>query len=261
MPQPPEQFKNDANIVIKSLMDFYVNSNEGNIPAINQQPIANILEELKVASFLKDGNLKDDHLQEFMESYLSFCTSLRHPGFLAHQVGVTDLTGALGSLIEGFTNNGIAVYEMGPPGASIEYAVINWMLSKVGWNAMPTQPYSVTDGSAGGGILVHGGSIANLTALIAARSAAVTNFWQDGTPDNLVFLSPEKCHYSVKRAIGIMGLGNRSHVPLPVDENGRTDPGELAAVIRRLKEDGKIIGAVVASADGADPCKRELHRH
>ncbi|MGB5830982.1 MAG: pyridoxal-dependent decarboxylase [Thiohalocapsa sp.] len=38
----------------------------------------------------------------------------------------------LGVLIDALTNNPMAIYEMGPGAAAIEYFVINWMLGETG---------------------------------------------------------------------------------------------------------------------------------
>jgi L-2,4-diaminobutyrate decarboxylase len=40
-------------------------------------------------------------------------------------------------MVDGFTNNAMAIYEMGPAAAAIEYFLINWLLDKVGWAPAP----------------------------------------------------------------------------------------------------------------------------
>jgi L-2,4-diaminobutyrate decarboxylase len=49
-------------------------------------------------------------------------------------------SGALGALIDAFTNNPMAIYEMGPAAASIEFFMINWMLHHVGFQPAPLDP-------------------------------------------------------------------------------------------------------------------------
>ena len=56
-------------------------------------------------------------------------------------------------------NNGMAVAEMGPATVPIELAVIDWMCGKLGLPA------------GAGGVLTSGGSLGNLTALLAMRQA------------------------------------------------------------------------------------------
>jgi glutamate/tyrosine decarboxylase-like PLP-dependent enzyme len=93
-------------------------------------------------------------------------------------------------MVDGFTNNAMAIYEMGPAAAAIEYFLINWLLDKVGW-APAVNPEA---GAHGGGVLTHGGSLANLTALIAARTRLVPEVWEEGNPADLAILAPAASH-------------------------------------------------------------------
>jgi L-2,4-diaminobutyrate decarboxylase len=82
----------------------------------------------------------------------------------------------------------MAIYEMGPGAASIEWYMINWLLEKVGWHPQPLKMPNQHDKVYGGGVLTNGGSIANLTALLAARSKIAPQAWQEGNPRDLVLL-------------------------------------------------------------------------
>jgi len=167
---------------------------------------------------------------------------------MAHQVAVTHYTGALGSLIDGFTNNAMAIYEMGPAAASIEYFVINWMLEKVGWTPAPYRAEDSHVAAHGGGVLTHGGSLANLTALTAARSHAAPEAWEAGNPGNLAILAPHDCHYSIARAAGILGIGAKALCDLETDARGVVVPDRLPAAYEHARSDGKHVIALVANA-------------
>ena len=67
-----------------------------------------------MAAYVQDGGLDGQRLLDFLSQYLATTTRVHHPGFVGHQVAVTYYSGALGSLIDGFTNNAVGVYEMGP---------------------------------------------------------------------------------------------------------------------------------------------------
>jgi L-2,4-diaminobutyrate decarboxylase len=99
----------------------------------------------------------------------------------------------------------------------------------------------------GGGILTNGGSLANLTALIAARKRAVPDVWKEGNPPDLAILAPATSHYSVARAAGIMGIGHRAVYQLEVDERGMAIPDRLPSAYKRLENDGKRAVALVAN--------------
>jgi L-2,4-diaminobutyrate decarboxylase len=96
-------------------------------------------------------------------------------------------------------------------------------------------------------VLTHGGSLGNLTALMAARSRVAPNAWQDGTPGNLVIVAPKACHYSIARAVDILGLGRKALKTAPTDPEGRLIPDKLAVFISSLQDQGATVLAVVAN--------------
>jgi L-2,4-diaminobutyrate decarboxylase len=245
-------FLPDARIVTEALERYYRESLAGGEQVIAQVPLGQIVVELGLPALAREGGLTGQRLARFLGEYLKRTTRLHHPAYLAHQVAVPHPTGSLASMVDGFTNNAMAIYEMGPAAAAIEYFVINWMLEKVGWlpAPYPGQPSdrSAGAGSPGGGVLTHGGSLANLTALVAARSRLVPEVWQEGNPGDLALLAPQGSHYSVARAAGILGLGHRAIYELDVDERGVVIPDRLPAALRRLREDGRRAVALVANA-------------
>ncbi len=206
-----------------------------------QKSIDEILCDLKFDQLLAHGN---GDLPALAKTILAHCTRLHHPRYMGHQVAVPMLTSVLGDLLNGVTNNGMAVYEMGPAGTAIERGVIRWMLAKAGW-------------PGGDGVLTHGGSLANLSALLAARAKVIPNAWRDGLTDaakdgGWVFLASEAAHYSVARAAAILGFGSASIQKIPVDSSLRILPQGLRAAYSAALNSGRRVLAVVASA-GATP--------
>jgi L-2,4-diaminobutyrate decarboxylase len=240
-------FLADAEIVITALENYYRESISKQKPVINQVPLETLISDLDLRAHIQDGRLSGEHLAQFLAKYLESTTRLLHPAYLAHQVGTSHYTGALASLIDGFTNNPMAIYEMGPGAASIEWFMINWLLEKVGWLPQPLRMPDSPDPVFGGGVLTHGGSLANLTALLAARSKMVPQAWQEGNPRDLVLLAPAESHYSISRAAGIMGLGQNAVYQMAVDAKGVVIPQKLPETYARLKNEGKNVFAVVAN--------------
>jgi L-2,4-diaminobutyrate decarboxylase len=242
-------FLSDTETVMKALKEYYDESVSEKKPVIVQPSLKDIIDDLHLASYVKEGGLTQDHLSEFMEEYLSSATRLHHPTYMAHQVAAPHYAGAIGSLIDGFTNNAMAIYEMGPAAAAIEYFIINWLLEKVGWPPSPiAAPNDNKNRGFAGGVLVHGGSLANLTALIAARNRAAPDVWKKGTPTDLALLAPQGAHYSIARASGILGIGQDAIYYLDVDERGAIIPDRLPDAFEKLRNDGKRAFSLTANA-------------
>ncbi|NTU59734.1 MAG: PLP-dependent decarboxylase, partial [Deltaproteobacteria bacterium] len=241
-------FEDDAGRVVSALARYVAESVAKERPVVRLEPLADLVERLDLGRFVRHGGLAGEALEGFLARYLAATTRLHHPGHMPHQVSVPHHAGALAALVDGWTNNPMAIYEMGPAAAAIECFVVNWMLEKVGWTPAPLPPATAPAGSHGAGVLTHGGSLANLTALTAARSRAAPRVWYDGNPGGLALLAPAQSHYSVARAAGILGVGARGVYALDVDERGVVVPDRLPRAWQRALDDGRKPFALVANA-------------
>ncbi|MFI6505274.1 pyridoxal phosphate-dependent decarboxylase family protein [Nonomuraea typhae] len=203
-------FTTAAGVTVSELAAYVGESQGGGVPVIRRRPPGELARELRLAELIREGGMTTGTYRDFLRAFLNEGTRLHHPAYLAHQTASPDFPAALADFIHGATNNSMAIYEMGAAAATVEFEVVRWMLEKVGF-------------PRGAGVLTHGGSLANLTALLAARAHAAPEAWTDGTPGDLVILAPPSAHYSVSRAVSIMGLGQKAIVELPTDELGRLD--------------------------------------
>lgn len=234
-------FRDDAGMTVAALLSYAERAASREGPVLRQPSIDKLADDLDLARLMAEGGLEGDHLQRFLDRYLAGATRLHHPRYMAHQVAVPLPHAALAALIDGFTSNPMAIYEMGPSAAAVEHAVLNWMMAKVGWRG------ASSDNPRGAGVLTHGGSLANLTALLTARASAFPRAWTDGVPSNLVLVCSPGSHYSIARAAGILGLGEHNVRHAATDPLGRINPNVLPALLRKLREDGKLPIAVVAN--------------
>lgn len=241
-------FPADARDAVDALARYLVRSQSGEGPVLVQPPLRELAAQLDLERLIAEGGLSGERFREWLERYLSATTRLHHPGYFAHQVATPHPMGAVGALIDGLTNNAMAIYEMGPAAATIEFVVLNWMLRKVGWAPPPLPPARPEPEVHAGGLLTHGGSLANLTALVAARARVEPGAWSSGSRKELVVLAPRAAHYSISRAVGIMGLGQDALIAAPEAEDGRLRPDALPAAVDALVARGKTLLAVVANA-------------
>jgi L-2,4-diaminobutyrate decarboxylase len=246
-------FARDAAAVARALAGYHAASATRKPKVISQEPMDRVAAELDLGSFVERGGLTGRRLRRFVARYLDNSTRLHHPGYMAHQVAVPHPSGSLGSMIDGFTNNAMAIYEMGPAAAAIEAFVLEWLIRKVGWSPAPWRAAAgegASDGPPPGasGVLTHGGSLANLTAMLAARTRVAPAVWTEGSPPDLAILAPAGSHYSIARAAGILGLGERGVYALETDDRGVIKVDRLPAAWARMRGDGRSAIALVANA-------------
>ena len=241
-------FEADAKLIIQALTDYYDRSIAGEGQVIHQPPMSELVGALELETLVQEGGLTGDRLARFIETYLSGITQIYHPANIAHQQAVPHAIAALAGMVDNFVSSDGSIYEFGPASVAIEYFLINWLLDKVGWQPAPLPPEGMATRVHGGGILTNGGSLANLTAMIAARTRIAPEVWAQGTPADLALLAPTETHYSIARAAGILGMGQRAVYPLEIDERGVIIPDRLPAALARLETDGKRPMALVANA-------------
>ncbi len=171
---------------------------------------------------------------------ISDATRLTHPMYLGHQVSAPlPATIWCESLISAL-NNSTAVREMSPSVNAIEHRLVRWFGDLAGL------------GAECGGTLTSGGTEATFTALLAARATALPDAWEQGVGANPpVIVYGEQAHYAVTRAIGELGIGLRSGIPVPARDY-RMDTEVLVQVLDRLEREGRAVMAVVATA-GSTP--------
>jgi L-2,4-diaminobutyrate decarboxylase len=230
------EYERLAAVAVPAVARWVLDSETGESPPVDAPPLAELIEELDLRQLIREGGLDAERFEDWLATMLAHSTRLHHPGELAHQVVPPDVPAAVSDLVQGVINQPMSIYEMGPAANAMEAAVIEWMTERVGW------------GDGAGGVLTHGGSLANLTALLAARAAAAPGAWLEGVDGTLAVLAPESAHYSVKRSVAILGMGEQAVVPLEVDEYERVVPGALGESLARAQQAGRRPMALVAAA-------------
>jgi len=174
---------------------------------------------------------------DLLHQMLAAGQNLHHPGYIGHQVPASVPLAGLFDAVCSLTNQPMAIYEMGPWATAVEHALVRAFCSKVGWNPETSC-----------GVLTHGGSLANLTALLTARNVKFPDSWENGVPNNAVLIAHADAHYCVTRAAGILGLGTRRIIKAKLDSRRRMDPVALNESLTQAALDGQQVMAVVACA-------------
>ncbi|MEZ4382872.1 MAG: aminotransferase class V-fold PLP-dependent enzyme [Nannocystaceae bacterium] len=166
-----------------------------------------------------------------------------HPNYHAYFAARPRLEAVLGDYLGEALNQTPAAWRAGPGATVIESEVLAWIADFIG--------YPRGAGRWPGGIVTGGGHLANLAALKLARDRALGEVIQAeglrGAPEAAVYMSREG-HFSIPRALDILGHGRRSLRAIEVDARGRMIPAALAAAIADDRRRGVVPLAVVAIA-------------
>lgn len=169
---------------------------------------------------------------ELRDKVLRYSRHNGHPRQLAHVCASPDPVGALAELLAATINQNVTAWRSAPAAVTIERQVLRWLDALVGFDA------------GGHGLLLSGGSDANLHALGAAVEHAQR--CHPGTPrERLVLYTSRETHLSLAKAARFLGVG---HVrSLSVDAGRRLQPETLRAAL----EEDRALGLVPAMVGGS----------
>jgi aromatic-L-amino-acid decarboxylase len=153
------------------------------------------------------------------------------PGYLAYIPGGGLPQSAVADLIAGSVNRYVGVFAAAPGLAQLEANVIRWFCDLA---RLP---------AGAGGILTSGGSLANLSALVAARRDRLPRNFLAGT----IYASAET-HHSVKKAALLAGFPPENVREIEADEVFRVRPEALARAVAADRAAGFAPFLLVANA-------------
>src|SRR5262245_47095545 len=196
-------------------------------------PVDSLLEQLRRVVWPNIGNVQHPRFFAFIPSPSNF---------------VSVLADALAAGFNPFAGNWLE----GSGTAQIELVTIDWLREMCGFP------------ETAGGLFVSGGSMANLTALAAARRAML-----DGRGDEAVIYFSDQTLNSIEKALRVLGFAREQVRALPSDENFRLPVESLRQAVAEDHADGNrpfliIANAATTNTGAVDPlnqladlCERE----
>lgn len=171
-------------------------------------------------------------IDEMVEKVYRHRAQADHRRFFAFVPGPSSPLSAIGDLLTAFYNPhaGNWLESSGP--SRIEQKLVGWLASRLGFPATC------------GGLFVSGGSMANLTALVAARDQRLP---LSERAKGVAYVS-EQTHSSVAKGLKIIGFLPDQIRRIKCDDRFRLDVDELAAAVADDRSNGRIPFAVIASA-------------
>jgi L-2,4-diaminobutyrate decarboxylase len=228
----PDSFRQQAHELV-DLMADYLQS----VQSQTQQTVIPFQKPEESLAYWQNDFEKgiDENPINFFKNVIHKSTSLHHPRYMGHQVGVVTPLSATTSMLTAMLNNGMAVYEMGLVSNPLERIVTDLMAKRIGFDEKAN------------GILTSGGTLANLTALLAAR-AKFTEVWTDGNQKKLAVMVSEEAHYCIDRAARIMGMGSEGIIKIPTNEAFQMKTELLEKYYQEATQKGLKVIAIIGSA-------------
>jgi Glutamate decarboxylase and related PLP-dependent proteins len=156
-----------------------------------------------------------DQLMDTVDLIAANSYNTTGPGFLPFIPGGGLYASALGDFLATGINRFVNMWGQAPVGAQIENNVIRWLCDLFGY------------GDDARGILTSGGSMANLSALVAARKAKLPEDFLSGT----LYVS-EQVHASNAKAAAIAGFPSANVRSVACTQELRMDVDALREMLR-----------------------------
>lgn len=180
----------------------------------------------------------NEQLLASLRTIVAGAMNAAHPGYIGHMDPMPTTISALADFVTSTLNNNMLSVEMSPIFSRMEPLLLKEIADLFGL------------GEHAGGVLLGGGSLANLQALAVARNLAFDAHGKgiaalDRPP---VLFASEAAHTSIQKAAMLLGLGTSAVVPIAMTADSKMDTNDLEQAILQAKAEGKAPFCVVATA-------------
>lgn len=242
----PGHFRESAAIILSRLEKYLSDSSIRGLDLMDPMVLTQAARDLMCRQGDIVPPIDESRLGDIADLYIKTGIQVHSPGYMGRQFsGVIPLAGFF-DLIGSIVNQPSSFYEAGQLPNVAERIMAEEFGQFLGWEqdrfAMVT---------------TSGGSLANLTALLAARNDKFPAFWSkglaclDGQGLPAVAMG-ENVHYSVQRAVGISGIGEENLVRFPLNRKQQIILDQVEPTLDAAKRRGLNVFCMVASA-GTSP--------
>ena len=232
---PADEFRAMGRAVLERITSYYEGlPTRAVVEPSTSQAIRTLLEE----PLPREGSSFEVLLETFDEVIARYSRHNGHPRFFGYVSSPGTAVTTLGSMLKDAVNANLTCWRSAPAGTELEHITISWLKEMLGL---------APDAD---GLFTSGGSMANFSALAAARSAkAPGNVIRDGVagPRMCAYVSKE-AHFSVRKAAGLLGLGEANVRAIETNSALEIDVADLERRIQQDQADGHLPFCVVANA-------------
>ncbi len=202
---------------------------------------------------LNQSGASEEQIEQSVLDFIKYSPNVAHPEYFKLLYSGLNKDALLGDWVASLSNVTMHTYQVGPVATLMELELIKQWCQLVGFDA-------------GEGVMVSGGSQANLVGMLLARHKACPEFKTHGfaamNGKQLTAYVSDQSHYSNQRAVNTLGIGADNLTAIASDENGRLVPERLEKAIQDDIANGKqpfFIGltagtTVVGAFDPVKPC-------
>ncbi|MEH6445097.1 MAG: pyridoxal-dependent decarboxylase [Oceanospirillaceae bacterium] len=225
---------------------------------VSQAPDAQELQQLLDVS-LTDEGASAEQLLEGAQAYLHYNPEVSQTNFFKLLYSGLNAPAVLGDWVTSLSNATMHTYQVGPVATLMELELIKQWNKLVGF-----------DPEKSDGIMVSGGSQANLIGMLLARHKAAPQAKTQGLGGKtLVAFVSDQAHYSGLKAANVLGIGSDNLIAVQSDSDGKIDPEQLEIEIKRTIEKGHtpfFIGltagtTVIGAYDDVTACSEIAKRY
>lgn len=237
-----ERFRADSEIAVRKLVEYLGDPAVRGLELHNPDQLIRTARSLMTPERERVAEPERDRLDAILDLYLRTGIRVHSPGYMGRQFsGVVPLAAVM-ELVSSVTNQPSSFYEAGQLPNAVEQIMAEELNAFIGWE--PGRFAMVT---------TSGGSLATLTALLAARNRRYPGVWAEGSASLCESRRPalavgEDVHYSVTRAAGILGIGEAGVVRLPVNDRRQISVAGARAALTEARRRGLDVFCLVATA-------------
>ena len=238
----PQLFRENSHL-ITSRIEKYLS--DKSIRGLSMQDPAQLVmtaRDLMTDSHDKMPSLDVSKLEQIVDLYIKTGIQVHSPGFMGRQFsGVIPLAGAL-DMISAIVNQPSSFYEAGQLPNAVERIMADELNKFIGYKK---DSFAM--------VTTSGGSLANLTAILAARNEKFPEIWSEGAAalngkGIPAIVVSEDVHYSISRAVGILGIGEKQIIKLPTNKEKKIRIDAIPAILDDAKQRGLKVFCMVGSA-------------
>ncbi len=259
MPDSPDKFIEFGDELLEMIHDFF-QAKGGIHSSISLPELSKIFNQKTLPH---EPHLIKDVLTEIKTKIIAHSVKVGNPYYIGHMISAVPYFMILLEMIIAALNQNQVKIETAKASSFVERELVAWLHRLVFNRTDRFYEKNIQNHRIALGNVTSDGSLANVTALLVAREKAFPpdadfpGFRMAGMHralehhgyDRGVVMVSTRGHYSIKKAVNLLGLGEENVINIPVDEKNRINIHKLRRKIDSFEEAGnkyktKIIAIV-----------------